>query len=112
LEKRIKVTSAVLGAGFNGRRFSMKVLKFGAVWCSGCLVMKPRWAEVEKENPWLETEYFDFDSNSDAVEKYQIEDGRLPIFIFLDRNGNELERRSGELSKEEITSLITQYKDK
>jgi len=34
----------------------MKVLKIGAVWCNGCLVMKPRWEELEKENPWLETE--------------------------------------------------------
>jgi len=25
----------------------MKVLKFGAVWCPGCLVMRPRWAEIE-----------------------------------------------------------------
>jgi len=29
----------------------MKVLKFGAVWCSGCLVMNPRWRGVEEENP-------------------------------------------------------------
>ena len=39
----------------------MKVLKFGAIWCNGCLVMKPRWAQIEEENSWLETEYFDFE---------------------------------------------------
>lgn len=41
----------------------MKVLKIGAVWCNGCLVMRPRWQEIEKENPWLKTEYFDFDED-------------------------------------------------
>lgn len=39
----------------------MKVLKFGAVWCSGCLVMRPRWEKIEKEHAWLETECFDCD---------------------------------------------------
>ena len=28
----------------------MKVLKFGAVWCPGCLVMKPRWKEIETDS--------------------------------------------------------------
>ena len=41
----------------------MKVLKFGAVWCLGCLIMKPRWTEIETENTWLETEYYDFDES-------------------------------------------------
>ncbi len=41
----------------------MKVLKFGAVWCSGCLVMRPLWQDIEAENPWLKTEYDDFDED-------------------------------------------------
>ncbi|NCC70988.1 thioredoxin, partial [bacterium] len=41
------------------RRSKLKVLKFGAVWCPGCLIMKPRWEEIEKENIWLKTEYYD-----------------------------------------------------
>ncbi len=90
----------------------MKVLKIGAVWCNGCLVMKPRWGEIEQENPWLKTEYIDYDSNPELVGQYQIQEGRLPTFIFLDSQGNELDRRSGEVSKEELLSLITQYKDR
>ena len=31
----------------------MKVLKFGAVWCPECLVMRPLWEEIEKEIPEL-----------------------------------------------------------
>jgi thiol-disulfide isomerase/thioredoxin len=90
----------------------MKVLKFGAVWCAGCLVMKPRWKEIEAENPWLKTEYFDFDNDKEKVNKYKIEDGNLPVFIFLDNKGKEFLRLSGEIEKEKIVETITEYKDK
>ncbi|QQS38420.1 thioredoxin family protein [Candidatus Woesebacteria bacterium] len=87
----------------------MKVLKFGAVWCAGCLVMKPRWAEIEKENPWLETIYFDFDEDKHMVEKYKI-NNNLPTFVFLDRNENEVLRLNGEVSKEELLNVINEHK--
>jgi len=32
--------------------------------------MKPRWEEIEKENPWLEAQYYDFDQDKEAVQKY------------------------------------------
>jgi hypothetical protein len=89
----------------------MKVLKIGAVWCSGCLVMGPRWRELEKDNPWLETEYFEFDTSPDIVSKYKLEEGTLPTFIFLDKAGNELHRLSGEVDKATLLELITKYKD-
>ena len=50
----------------------MKVLKFGAIWCSGCLIMKPRWKEIEEANPWLNTEYYDFDQDKEIINKYKI----------------------------------------
>jgi thiol-disulfide isomerase/thioredoxin len=90
----------------------MKVLKFGAVWCSGCLVMRPRWREVEKEQPWLKTEYYDYDQAKAVVKKYRIESGRLPVFVFLDKKGNEFLRKSGEFSKKELVEIVTANKDK
>lgn len=90
----------------------MKVLKFGAVWCSGCLVMRPRWQEIEKELPWLETEYFDYDKDKEAVEKYKVDKGTLPTFVFLDKDGNETLRLNGEPSKEELLKVIEENKDK
>jgi thiol-disulfide isomerase/thioredoxin len=90
----------------------MKVLKFGAVWCSGCLVMRPRWEKIEDEKPWLETEYFDFDQDRQAVKKYQVERGRLPVFVFLDKNGQELERISGEPSQKKLEELVEKYREK
>lgn len=88
----------------------MKVLKFGAIWCSGCLVMKPRWREVEAENPWLETRYFEYDDSPEEVKKWAV-GNNLPVFIFLDKNGNELARLTGEASKQELLVLIQKYQN-
>lgn len=89
----------------------MKIIKFGAVWCSGCLVMKPRWAEIEAENTWLQTEMHDFDEDKDAVKKYGITD-ILPVFVFLDKNGYEFMRLNGEVAKDKLVSIINENKDK
>lgn len=89
----------------------MKILKFGAVWCNGCVVMKPRWGQLEKEYPWLETGFYDYDRDKDMVEKYNI-DKELPTVVFLDKNGKEFMRISGEISKEKIIEVITANKDK
>lgn len=89
----------------------MKVLKFGATWCNGCLVMRPRWQEIEKENPWLETQYFDFDQDKEMVEKYAIEGGVLPVFIFLDQDQREILRFTGEVEKKELLKVIEEHKD-
>jgi len=89
----------------------MKILKFGAVWCSGCLVMKPRWKEIETENPSLQTQYFDFDVDKEMVEKYKIDES-LPTFIFLDKEGNEFLRLNGEVEKDELIEVINKNKDR
>ena len=89
----------------------MKVLKFGAVWCSGCLVMKPRWKEIEGELPSLQTQYFDFDVDKEMVEKYKIDES-LPAFIFLDKEGNEFLRLNGEVEKDELLEVINKNKDR
>jgi thiol-disulfide isomerase/thioredoxin len=90
----------------------MKVLKFGAVWCSGCLVMRPRWEEIEREYPWLKTEYFDFDQDKEVVRKYKVDSGRLPVFVFLDKKGKEFLRKTGEISKKELVKIIVANKSK
>ena len=89
----------------------MKVLKFGAVWCPGCLIMKPRWAEIEFENSWLETEYYDYDENPDKIQEHKIGD-RLPVFIFLDKNNKEFLRLQGEIDKKKILDILVKNKNK
>lgn len=91
----------------------MEVLKIGAEWCEGCKVMGPRWKEIEKKHDWLKTTYYEFDDNPDIAEKYNLKrDGVLPAFIFLDKDGNELERHVGEASEEKIEEVIERLKDK
>jgi len=89
----------------------MKILKFGAVWCAGCLVMKPRWKEIEEENPWLKTEYHDFDQDKDFVQKYNI-NKTLPTFVFLDKDEKEILRLNGEVDKDELLRIIKENKEK
>jgi thiol-disulfide isomerase/thioredoxin len=90
----------------------MKILKIGAVWCNGCLVMRPRWQQIEEENPFLDTEYYDFDQHPEIAQKYNVESGVLPCFIFLDNDGNEITRLAGEVSKDEILKVITENENK
>lgn len=89
----------------------MKVIKVGAAWCNGCIVMKPRWAEIEKENPQLETEFYDYDEHPEIVEQYGI-DENLPVALFLDNDGNELTRLSGEIAKDELLETIASFQDR
>lgn len=85
----------------------MKVLKFGAIWCNGCIVMKPRWTEIELENPWLETEMYDYDKDKTAVAMYNVNEN-LPVFIFLDNSGNEFLRLNGEVPKDKLLAIINE----
>ncbi|MBU0572218.1 thioredoxin family protein [Patescibacteria group bacterium] len=90
----------------------MKVIKIGAEWCSGCVVMKPRWAEIEKAQPWLKTEYLDFDQDKQKLKKYNAEnEKKLPVFIFLDKKGTEFLRLHGEPSVKKLLEIILENKN-
>lgn len=89
---------------------TMKVLKFGAVWCKECLVMRPTWEEVEEEIPMLITEYYDADQYPDLLKKYNIKD--IPVFIFLDKDGKEFLRLEGMQNKEELIKIVKENLDK
>jgi len=75
-----------------------------------CLVMRPVWEEIEAEIRDLETEYFDIDENPEVKEKYGLKD--VPIFIFLDKDGNEILRLEGLQNKEELVKIIRGYLEK
>ncbi|MFA5602829.1 MAG: hypothetical protein WDA21_03795, partial [Bacilli bacterium] len=75
-----------------------------------CLVMKPRWEEIEKELN-IDTEYYDYDEDKREIEKWSI-GSILPVFIFLDKDENEFLRLIGEQSKNKLIDIIKQNKDK
>ena len=66
--------------------------------------MRPMWEEIEAEMPELKTEYFDIDDNPEIKGKYGIKD--VPVFIFLDKDGNEILRLEGLQNKEELVKII------
>ncbi|MBL7078164.1 thioredoxin family protein [Candidatus Shapirobacteria bacterium] len=90
----------------------MKVIKIGAVWCPGCLVMRARWKKIEKENPWLKTEYFDYDADQEKIAEFEIKGEKLPVFIFLSKDKKEFLRLHGEPSKKELVRIILENRDK
>ena len=85
----------------------MKIIKIGAIWCPGCLVMKKVWKNIMNDYPNLDVTDLDYDMNSDEVSKYN--PGKvLPIVIFLDNN-NELERLIGEQTEDNLRRIIDKY---
>lgn len=88
----------------------MKIIRIGAVWCPGCLVMKKVWNKITMEYPNLDIVNLDYDINSSEVAKYNA--GRvLPIIIFLDKEDNEIERLIGEQSEETLKRMIDKYEN-
>lgn len=89
----------------------MKIVKIGAVWCPGCLVMNKVWNEIRKNYPDRLIEELDYDMDSMEVGKYN--PGKvLPVIIFLDNNNVEIDRLIGEKKYDEISELIEKYEDK
>lgn len=88
----------------------MKVLKFGAVWCTECLVMKPMWEEIENTISGFDSEYYDADNDSEVLKKHGVKN--IPVFIFLDKNDEEIMRLNGVQNKEDIIEKVKENLDK
>lgn len=82
----------------------MKIIKFDAIWCKECLVMRSIWEEIESEMPDLSFEHYDADEHSEILKNYSVED--IPTIIFLDDGGKEILRMDGALNKEELARVI------
>lgn len=83
----------------------MKIIKFSAVWCPGCLVMKPVWKKVEEKYPNLDIIEYDYDIDEDEVNIYNVGD-KLPVVIKFDDNDLEVGRLIGEKKENEIIEFI------
>ena len=86
----------------------MKIIKIGAIWCPGCLVMKKIWNNIQNDYSSLDIIDLDLDMDSESVKKYN-PGTILPIVIFLDDNDFELERLVGEQKEEIIREKIDKY---
>ena len=83
----------------------MKVLKFNAIWCSACLVMKKVYNQIFELYPDFEVITYDYDMDEEMVNKYNI-GTTIPVLIFLDKEGKEITRVVGEKSFEYIKDII------
>ena len=88
----------------------MKIIKIGAIWCPGCLVMNKIWNKINKDYE-LDILDLDYDMNNDEVMNYNV--GKvLPVIIFMDDEGIELERLVGEQKEDKLRNLIDRYMDR
>lgn len=83
----------------------MKILKFNAIWCPGCLVMRPIWNKIIIDYPELELVEYDYNSNPEEVKLWNI-GNKLPVAIVLDLEGKELTRIIGEKNKKQLVEII------
>lgn len=85
----------------------MKIIKIGAVWCPGCLVMKKIWHNIMNDYSDLEITELDYDMDASEVAKYN-SGNILPVVIFTN-NDVELERLIGEQKEEVLRKKIEEY---
>ena len=87
----------------------MKIIKIGAIWCPGCLVMKKRWKNILNDYANLDIVELDYDIDSEEVSKYN--PGKvLPVVIFLDDKDTELVRLIGEQKENTLREYIDKYR--
>ena len=87
----------------------MQIIKIGAIWCPGCLIMKKIWKNIKDKYPQLKITDLDLDMNKEEATKYN--PGKvLPIIIFQDDNSQEIERLIGEQTEKQIIDKIEKYK--
>ena len=86
-----------------GKNKDMKTVKyFTASWCAPCRMFKPIMKEIEREGHSIHFIDVDFDEG-DLAEKYRIQ--HVPTTI-IEVNGNEVDRFTGPLSKQEVLDKL------
>ena len=86
----------------------MKIIKIGAIWCPGCLVMNKIWKNINNKYE-LDIEELDYDMDSAKVLEYNVGD-ILPVIIFISSKGDEIDRLIGEQKEDTIVDLIEKYR--
>ena len=74
----------------------MKVVEISAIWCSSCLVMRPKYEKIYKKYN-LEVEKLDYDT--DDISEYNV-GNILPVLIVNDK------KFVGEINTKEIEKYL------
>lgn len=85
----------------------MKIVRISAIWCPSCLVMRPRFEELDKLFPQIESKTYDIDLDEEAssFNAGQI----LPVFILIDNDGTEIGRLIGEQKLEVLKKMVEDH---
>lgn len=85
----------------------MKIVRISAIWCPSCLVMRPRFEEIEKMYPNIESKSYDLDFDEESSQ-YNV--GHiLPVFILFDAEGTEIGRLIGEQKLDVLNKVIEEH---
>jgi thioredoxin 1 len=74
-----------------------KILYFSVAWCGPCRILGPIMDSVAGEVAW---EKVDVDQNQELSMKYGIRN--IPTLVLVDNGGNELNRSTGVMQKQQI----------
>jgi thioredoxin 1 len=85
----------------------MQVLYFSAPWCSPCKTFKPV-VESASSDLGVHVNYVNVDYDASLPQKYSITS--VPTIIILGATGDELYRKSGVMSKDELFRVLNQFK--
>jgi thioredoxin 1 len=85
----------------------IKVIKFSATWCGPCKALSPVFNEVRSQMPDVSFQEIDVDQNSDLAIKYNV---RGVPTIVIEKDNQEVTRKSGIMMNAALTQLINSYK--
>lgn len=84
----------------------MKVLKFGADWCTPCKTMEPIVKSVIDECG-VELESFNIDDEVGYNEAQSYEIRNIPAFVLVDDKNKVLKKLIGSVSKTQLKEFLT-----
>lgn len=79
------------------------LVDFNAEWCGPCKMLRPALEKLAEENKNIKVVSVNVDNNPDLARKYNI--FSIPCLIVI-KDGKELERSVGLISREELDILI------
>lgn len=98
-KEKVKITDEALGIP--------KLVSLGSTMCVPCRMMEPELEELEKDyDKVLYVEKIDVIRNQDKARYYGV--NMIPVQIFFDEEGNELDRNLGFMSMEDIVKKFAE----
>jgi thiol-disulfide isomerase/thioredoxin len=82
-----------------------KIIFVTAVWCPACLIMRPRYQDLARNQANWSLEELDFDENPVMIKQLNV-GNTLPVAIVYEGQ-TELKRIVGEISEKELGIILT-----